>query len=194
PKLLGQYKDVGAMTCPNGVCPEYSESVLEGFAGENLSFKAVFMPNFLATQNPLRQWTVDGASVSESGTVLGGAIAFNALKTAPDIYNVGLEASVVQPTDIRQALRDVWGISPLDSPEIHFSSTIQVELKEPGFAQGKLQGSKKYLAAIASYIPASVIFSFRIVLSVILLLFTANILYALLPEQAALPKGYFRKS
>lgn len=195
-KLLGQYKEVSGKVCPGGSCPEYSETVFEAFAGETLSFKGVFMPNFLAqTSTPNdRQWTVDGATAVESGSVTGGAIAFAALKNPGEVYNVTLQALVVQSQGIRQALRDIWSISPLDSPEIRFSTSIQVELKEPGFAQGTLQGSKKYLAAIASYVPASVMFLLRIVLSVFLLLFTINILYALFPERAVFSREYFRRN
>lgn len=177
-KLLGQYQDISGQSCQGGICPEYSESVFEGFSGESLAFTGEFMPNFLASRST-RQWTIDGAVVTESG----GGIAFSALKLAPDVYNIGLSASVVQPTEIRRALSDIWGVSQLDSPEIHFSTAAQVELREPGFAQGTLQGSKKYLATIASYIPASVMFSFRIVLSIMLILFTAHVLFVLVPER-----------
>lgn len=185
PKFLGQYKDVegaGSSLCPNGLCNEFSESVLEGFSGENLTVHGEFIPNFLAAGST-RQWTIDGGIVSENvPPVTGGAITFTASKPASGIYNIALTASVVQSQAIRQALRDIWGISPLDSPEIHFATSAQVELQEPGFAQGKLEGSKKYLAAIASYIPESFMFSFRILLSVILMLFTAHFLFSLIPE------------
>ncbi len=195
-KLLGQYKDIGGAdptNCPQGVCPEYSDTVFQGYSGETFSFQSAFMPDFLKDAS-VRQWTVDGSIVAESGSVPGGAISFSALKTAPDVYNIALQASVSQPQETRKALSDIWSISQLDSPEIHFSATIQVELKESGFAQGTLPGMKKYLAAIASYIPASVMFSFRIVLAVILILFTANILFVLLPEQATLPGSFRRRN
>ncbi len=185
PKLLGQYKDVNDKACPNGMCPEYSQSVLEGFSEEDMAFQGIFMPNFLADR-ATRQWTVDGTPVEEVAGVPGGAIAFAALKAAPNVYNIALEASVVQSQGIRQALRDIWDISPLDSPEIHFSTGAQIELLEPGFAQGTLQGTKKYMAAIASYVPASLLFLLRIVLAVFLLLFTVNILHGLLPERIVL--------
>ncbi len=178
-KLLGQYQDISGQSCSGGICPEYSDTVFEGFAGESLAFTGEFMPNFLASR-ATRQWTVDGAYIAESGN----GIAFSALKTAPDVYNIGLSASVVQPVEIRRALSDIWGVSQLDSPEIHFATSAQVELREPGFAQGTLQGSKKYLAAIASYIPASVMFTFRIALSIMLILFTAHVLFVLLPDHS----------
>ncbi len=185
PKFLGQYKDVEAINtaaCVNGLCSDYSESILRAFAGENLSFKGSFMPNFLAAQSE-RQWTVDGLETSE----VAGKITFKALKDPLGVYNITLVASMVQSQDIRRAMRDIWHISPLDSPEIHFSTTAQIELEEAGFTQGPLKGSQKYLAAIASYVPASVMFSLRIFLSVALLLFTASFLYALIPEHNGSP-------
>lgn len=185
PKLVGQYKDVdgaASQACPNGYCSEYSDTIFEGFSGETLAFQASFLPNFLADR-AVRQWTVDGVAITEGN---GMSITFDALKEAPDVYNVGLAAFVMQPQEIRQALRDIWNISPLDSPEIHFSAADQVELKEPGFAQGTLQGTKKYLATLASYIPTSVMFSFRILLSVILILFTTRLFLVLLPERVNL--------
>jgi len=165
---------------------EFSDSVFEGFTGESFSFQGNFTPGFLAGMSS-RQWTVDGVGADETG----GTITFPALKTVSDVYTIGLTTSVVQSQGIRQALRDIWNISPLDSPEIRFSTSAQVELMEPGFAQGPLQGSQKYLAAIVSYIPASVIFSFRVLLSVALMLFTASVLFALLPERA--PVSFLRR-
>ncbi len=196
PKFLGQYKDVegaASVACPNGLCNEFSESVLEGFSGEDITLHGVFVPNFLAAGST-RQWSVDGTIVNEvAPPVVGGEITFKAIKSVPGVYNIALTASVVQSQEIRQALRDIWGISPLDSPEIHFSTGAQVELQEPGFSQGKLEGSKKYLAAIASYIPASVMFSFRILLSIVLMLFTAHFLFTLLPEGIGSPRSEPRK-
>ncbi|MBP9727919.1 MAG: hypothetical protein KBD27_00915 [Candidatus Moranbacteria bacterium] len=189
PKLIGQYKDVdgaASTACPSGACNEYSDSVLEGFATENLKFQSDFIPDFLASRAE-RQWTVDGVSIEDTATLdVDGntvyTINFDALKNSADVYNIALVASVTQPQDIRRALRDIWGVSPLESTELRFSAGVQVQLKEPGFAQGTLQGTKKYLAALSSYVPASLMFLLRIVLSVMLILLTTRFLLALLPE------------
>lgn len=189
PKLIGQYKDVdgaASLACPGGACNEYSDTVLEGFAGETLKFRSNFTPDFLASRAN-RQWTIDGilmedtASLDAQGNTVY-SVSFDALKASPDVYNIALVASVTQPQDMRRALRDIWGISPLESTELRFSASTQIQLKEPGFAQGTLQGTKKYLAALSSYVPASMMFVFRIVLSVMLILFTTRFLMALLPE------------
>jgi len=189
PKLVGQYKDVdgtASIACPSGFCNDYSNSVFEGFATQALSFKSAFIPNFLAPR-ALRQWTVDGVLIDDVPSVNAQGvteytITFDALKAAPDVYNITLSASISQSPELRRALRDIWNISPLESTETRFSASSQVQLKEPGFAQGTLQGTKKYLAALSSYIPSSVMFSFRIFLSVLLILFTARFFLTLLPE------------
>lgn len=189
PKLIGQYKDIdgaASLACPGGACNEYSDTVLEGFATETLKFKSNFIPDFLASRAE-RQWTVDGILTEDTAGLdaLGNTvytISFVALKASPDVYNINLTASVTQPQDMRRALRDIWNVSPLESTELRFTATSQIQLKEPGFAQGTLQGTKKYLAALSSYVPASVMFLFRIILSVILILFTTRFLMALLPE------------
>lgn len=188
PKLVGQYKDVNgasSVACPSGLCNEYSDSVLEAFSTETLKLKSDFIPDFLGARAE-RQWTIDGVLVEDTASIDAAGrtvftISFEALKNPSDVYNVSLVASVVQPQEMRRALRDIWSVSPLESTELRFSVTTQVQLKEPGFAQGTLQGTRKYLAALSSYIPASVMFSFRIILSVMLILFTTRFLFALLP-------------
>ncbi len=193
PKLVGQYKDVdgaASLACSGGFCSAYSDSVFEGFSGEDFSFRAAYLPNFLALGAPPRQWTVDNILINEAFPM---GITFSALKSPPDVYNIALATSITQSQDVRRALRDIWNISPLESTEIHFSASIQVELKESGFAQGTLQGTKKYLAAISSYIPTSLMFSFRVLLSAILVLFTARFVLTLLPEQAIFSSSGKRK-
>ncbi|MFZ2299640.1 MAG: hypothetical protein WAW00_00720 [Candidatus Moraniibacteriota bacterium] len=182
PKFLGQYKDItGAAVeaCPDGLCNDYSTSIFQAFSGDKLGFRAKFIPSFLGSI-AVKEWTVDGEAVVEDPV---GEIHFTASKPASGIYNIGLLAQAVAPDDIRRALSDIWNISPFDSPEINFSTTAQVELQEPGITGGPLQGPRKYFAAIASYIPGSVIFTFRIFLSAALALFALNFLYATLQDR-----------
>ncbi len=181
PKFLGQYTDVtgSATDCIGGVCNNFSDIVFQAFSDDTVGFKAVFLPSFVGSAAE-RQWSIDGENVDESGV---GEISFIASKPALDMYNIKLEAVVVQSEATRRALLDVWGISQLDSPEIRLSSSNQLELQEPGFTKGPLQGPRKYLAAIASYIPTSIMFSFRILLSVALILFTTGFLFSLIPER-----------
>lgn len=181
PKLLGQYKDITgkATQCPGGLCNDYSTIIFQTFPASRVGLKAAFIPSFLRDISK-REWRVDGEIVEETSP---GEIYFTADKLAGEIYNVDLAAQVAQSNDIRRALLDIWNVSPFDSTEINFASAIQVELKESGIVQGPFQNERKYLAALVSYIPSSVLFTFRIVLSGMLLLFAASFLNALLEDR-----------
>lgn len=180
PKLLGQYKDIsGATNCPGGLCNDYSTVIFQAFSGSELGFKATFIPSFLRDIS-IREWKVDGEVVEETAP---GEIHFTAAKMPWEIYNVDLFAQTTQPDDVRRALLDIWNVSPFDSTEINFATAIQTELKEPGIVMGPFQNERKYLAALVSYIPASLLFTFRILLSAMLLLFAASFLNALLQDR-----------
>lgn len=185
PRLLGQYKDITksatSSDCSNGLCNDYSTSMFEAFSGATLGFSAEFIPGFLK-DTAMKEWSVDGVVTAES---VSGEISFEATKPTGGIYNIGLIAQVKQSDEVRRALLDIWGISPFDSPEINFSVTSQVQLQEPGLVDGSLVGPRKYLAAIVSYVPAPVMFTFRIFLSAVLVLFSASFLYALLEDRRA---------
>jgi len=194
PKLLGQYRDITGKVaaCPGGLCNDYSTSMFEAFPDSTLGFRATFIPGFLGNISQ-REWMVDGEAVVESGS---REISFTAGKPVGGIYNIALAAEVRQSDETRRALLDIWGISPFDSPEINFSATNQVQLQEPGLVQGPESGPRRYLAAIVSYIPASVMFTFRIFLSAVLALFALGLLYTFLEEQRvrAFVESFSRKN
>ena len=190
PKFLGQYRDItDASNCSGGLCDDYSTTIFQAFSGSGVRFKADFLPGFLGATAE-RQWNIDGFDVPENAP---GEIAFQATKEAPSVYNVSLNALVVQSPETRRALLDIWNISPLDSPEIHFSSTNQVELQDPEFVKGPSTGTGKFLAAIAGYVPSSLLFAFRMLLSGFLILFTTGFIMALIPEQRTARASSFRR-
>jgi hypothetical protein len=183
PKLLGQYKDITskATQCPGGLCNDYSTIISQTFPGSRVGLKAVFIPSFLKDISE-REWRVDGEVVEETNP---GEIYFTADKLAGEIYNVDLAAQVIQSNDIRRALLDIWNVSPFDSAEINFDVSNQIELKEQTIVQGPFPSERKYLAALISYVPASFLFTFRIVLSGMLLLFAASFLHKLLQDRTS---------
>ncbi len=184
PKLLGQYRDLtgSASGCPNGLCNDYSDTIFRGSSGGTFPLRADFLPEFLGS-SPLitREWVVDGEIVAESAP---GEINFIAAKTPPGIYNVSVSALSVQPDDIRRALMDIWDISSLESPEMRFAGTIQIEVEDPNIIVENAPIQKKIFAAIASAVPASVIFAFRVLLFAALILFTTGFLFAIIPERS----------
>lgn len=181
-KYLGQYRDITgqAENCPGGLCNDYSESMFEGFSGSTLAFRAEFVPGFLGGSSSVREWRVDGELISESAV---GEITFPANKLAPGVYTINLIAEVLPSNDIRRALLDIWGVSPFQSTEVTLATTAQVVLQEPGIASGPFQGERKYLAALIAYIPASILFTVRILLSAFLILFVTHFLLSLLQER-----------
>lgn len=187
PKLLGQYSDIsGATGCTSGICDDYSRTIFQAYSGEGVMFKAEFLPSFLGTVAE-RQWTIDGTSVAESAP---GEMGFLAAKPAGSVFNISLKALVSQPVDTRRALIDIWGVSQLDSPEIRFTTTDQLEVLDPTPLAGGAGGTRAFFAAVASYIPASVLFMFRILLSGVLILFTTSFLFALIPERVVERKHF----
>lgn len=187
PKLLGQYTDLsGATGCTSGICDDYSRAIFQTYSGDGVVFKADFLPGFLSTIAE-RQWTIDDENIAESAP---GEVSFSAAKTAGSVFNISLKALVSQPVNTRRALIDVWGIPQLDSPEIRFSAANQLEVLDPTPLAGGTKGTKAFFAAAASYIPASVLFMFRILLSGALILFTTSFLFMLIPESVVERKTF----
>lgn len=180
PKFLGQYRDItGTATgCPNGLCDDFSKTVLQTYSGNDVTLEAKFIPSFLASVAE-REWYVDDILVGESAP---NQIMFTASGVVNSINRVQLVARVTQSDGIRRALYDIWGISPLSSPEIVFTRETQLEI-EDGQLIGQAKGPLKYFAAIVNYIPASAVFAFRVLLSSALILFATAFVMGTLPQE-----------
>lgn len=181
-KYLGKYRDFAGSTasyCKDGYCDDLSESIYQSYFGTSVRLRGKMIPNFLSSANVQKEWLLDGVS---SGSDIS-LPPFDITKESPGTYTVNLLAQYVQSDDIRRALLDIWGVSSFESPEINFFSSIQLEVEAPLLTDGPLVGPRKYYAAIASYIPASLLFTFRISISVILILFVLSIIHSLLEER-----------
>ncbi len=175
PKFLGQYKDASGNSYD-----DLSLNIFQAFSGDKLRLKTVFIPSFLRT-TATAEWRVDGETVVENAD---GEIELPIGKAVGDIYNVSYGASVIQPPAIRKALQQFWNISVFDSGESLFSKSIQVEVmgsEDSPETVGLLPGSKKF-AAIASYIPASVLFTVKAFFSMALILLLSGFMMSLVPE------------
>lgn len=180
PKLLGQYTDTNG-----GTYNDYSKTTLQAFSGSTVNMQALFTPDFLGNNIPPqveRAWSVDGQVVGDGAS---NAIAFDALKPPESVYNVSLSAVYRPNTLTRKAMQDIWDVSNLDSTEVFFSSETQLEHPE---AEAVTQtGTNKYLALLSSYLPAPLLFSIRIFLSVGLIIFVTGFLFALIPNVPGRP-------
>lgn len=188
-KLLGYYKDVlgtATVNCPEGLCPDYSEVSMQAFSGGTAALQAEYVPSFLAAYPGLvKEWTVDGTVVAESTP---NEISFPLEKLTGGIYTVSFRAALSQSDQVRRALYDIWNISPLDSTEIRFDGESQIEVQEPILAQGNQKGLQKYYAFVSQYVPEAVLFTFRMFLTVALLLFGVSLIGALVPGRRSLEK------
>ncbi len=175
PKVLGRYNDP-----TGGSHIDYSKTTLQAFPGSQVKLQASFTPDFLGKYAPPqieRAWTVDGQVVGDGSSNL---VTFSTLKPAESIYNIGLDVVYRPRVAIRQALQDIWQISSLDSTEQYFSTATQLE--HPSEAEIAQTGANRYLALLSSYLPASLLFSIRILLSIGLILFVTGFLFALIPN------------
>ncbi len=174
PKLLGQYKDVSGH-----LYNDLSLNIFQTFNGEQLRLKALFIPSFL--RNGVEgAWDIDGEMMAENAD---GEIELPITKGVGDIYNVSYHASVIQSSGVRKALQRFWNISTFDSGEVLFSKSIQVEVLGSDGTEtvGSLPGSKKF-AALASYIPATVLFAVKAFFAMALILLVSGFMMALVPE------------
>lgn len=183
PKFLGQYKDITGKVanCTNGLCDDFSKNILQTLSGNNVQLQAKFIPSFLGSLAE-REWYVNDQLTGESAV---DTINFDVLGEAGTVTQVQIFARIIQSDELRRALYDIWNISPLESPEITFSKEVKMEVQDPSLT-AQQKGVLKYFAAIVSYMPASVVFAFRIVLSAALILFATAFLMGALPQEPAL--------
>lgn len=182
PKFLGEYIDVrgSASDCPEGLCGNYSNSVLQGYVGTQLKVKPLFIPSFLQNTSQL-EWEVNGQKVTPNNDNELTIDASNA--TVNQIVNVTVRGLTVEPNEVRRALIDTWGISQLDSAEQRFDKSIQIEMVNKEGQQTAFSGIQKYLGAIGTYLPSTVLFAIRMALSGALLVFVIGFLFVLIPEE-----------
>lgn len=180
PKYLGDYTALDGATFA-----DYSGSTFERYDTGNIKLKAKFIPSFVGTLSS-RTWSVDGEPVTESAP-FEIDYAPTVTKTSGDLYNISFSASIIQPEEKRLALRDIWGIEAVASGEALVSKSVQAEVLEPDTVMAS--GPKKFFAAVSSYLPASVLFSFKLIATMALLLFTVGFVFSLAPEAApAMPR------
>lgn len=192
PIYLGEYQSLDGKTSYS----DFSKNNFEVASGNPLSFKLEFTPTFLGI-NSSRTWTVDGVVVPENpvgpGTdgLFGTTDDVYSISYAPPVpkavgesYSVKANVSVTQPPAKRLALETIWGIAGLQSQEVKFSASVQATVVEPDDIAAA-SGPKKFFAAVSQYLPSSIAFAFRLMLTIALLIFTMGFVFALVPETNA---------
>jgi len=192
PRYLGTRTDIDG-----GSFDEYSDLVFETRGTENLPMKVKFIPGparymsaafgsdgIFGTADDLsrRVWMVDGVVIDETAP---GSLLIDYAPLVPkapgESYNISFQAALLQSDEKRQALRDIWGIDTFGSSEIRISGGVQVKVV-PSEDIAKA-GPKTFFAAISTYLPSSILFAFKITVSMALLLFTVGFVFALIPAE-----------
>lgn len=175
PKYLGDYAALDGATFA-----DYSENTFETYGAGNIKLRARFFPAFVGSLSS-RSWAIDGEPVTES-VPFGIDYAPVSVKAPGELYNVSFSSALVQPEEKRFALRDIWGIEALASSEDLLAESMQIEMVE--METLATAGPKKFFAAVSTYLPASVLFSFKLMATMALLLFTVGFVFSLVPEAA----------
>lgn len=175
PKYLGQYMDASGNATDN-----YSQSIFETFSGGSFDLKGLFYPNSLKSGANV-SWLIDGVLVTPSDT---GVVTVTTTQTPGAVYGISLRGVYTPSPIIKKALFDIWGISTAAIVETNLSRDIQVEALQStdGIALGPLNNSKKFFASIISYVPVSVIFFFRLMVTVGLILIVLGVTFSFVPE------------
>lgn len=176
PKLLGHYVEADGSIVNN-----YSQDIFEAPSGESFALKGLFYPGSLK-DSATASWSVDGSltAINDNGT-----ITIAASQTPGSVHTVSLRGAYIPSPKIKKALSDIWGISVADVTETTLSSDVQVEViaHADGLASGPLNSSKKFFASIISYVPSSVLFLFRLVATMGLILLVLGIIFSFVPER-----------
>lgn len=176
PRLLGQYIDINGKTSD-----DYSRDIFEAFSGTPFSLQGLFYPNSLKNGANV-SWSVDGVTSTPDSA---GIMTIDASQPQGAIYTAALNGIYVPSPQVKKAISSIWGITIADVSETTLTKTIQIEMVQSidGLAMGPLGGTTKFFASIISYVPTSVIFLFRLLLTVGLILAVLAITFAFVPER-----------
>lgn len=183
PKYLGTYQDLdGLCSSDPSICADYSDSLFETTSGAEIILSAEFHPNWLKNYiggQTQTEWIVDGVQQNKNSEIT----TFTAGELPGSINNVNLNTTYTQPAAVRKALRDIWDISPFDTPEIYMSESVQVEVIESsGDDIAILEHPGKFIAGLLSYFPSQLMFLLRIMLTVLVILLTTGVIFSFIPD------------
>ena len=166
-KDLGSYKDLDG-----GGASASSTNVFEGSGA--MGVNAVFHPSFIEDKSTVN-WMVDG---EDAGT--GNSVTVSGAKEPGEAYNVYASAVYNQDDEndeIRKALKKFWKITQTDSIEKLMTRSVQLEVSTGAVASGP-DTPKAIMASLIHNLPTQVMFLFRILLTILVIVFTLNLVFS----------------
>jgi hypothetical protein len=175
-KVNGYYQNLDGTEATDS-----SDTELETTTGATVTLEPLF--NVADLQGALQMhWLVDGQPVTDPDLTTG-QISFTADKLAGENYSVSIQGLYTQPTEIRKALYDIWGVSPTISTETTLEHTVQIAVFQNDNDTASITTHPfKYFGSLLAYIPASVLFAVRLAFSIALALFSLGFVLSFVPE------------
>ncbi len=185
PKYLGTYRDLDGLCGSDpstSVCADYSDSLFKTTSGATVSLSAEFHPQWLIGylgSQLQTEWIVDGVQQDENSETT----TFTAGNSG-SVNNISLNTNYAQSADTRKALRDIWNISPFDTPEKYMSASVQIEVitSDGGNETAILEHPGKFIAGLLSYFPSQLMFLLRILLTIFVILLTTRVVFSFIPD------------
>ena len=177
PILLGNYVDLDG-----NLWPDYSTDSFEAFPGSTIKLKATSNPASLITQ---ATWFVNGAAAvaNTDGTL---EISIPADMRLGETYTVGIGSLYAQVNPVKKLLNTKWDVPLTAFYEKQVGSSITIKmvdhLSSVPTSAAKIN-KQKVLASLFSELPAYVNFLFRIILTILLILFSTGMLFSVFPKQ-----------
>ncbi len=177
PVLLGNYIDLD-----NKQWPDYSTDSFEALPGTTVKLRVTANPVALMDK---AAWFVNGVAVTANtdGTL---EIPIPADALIGEAYTVGIGALYTQPNSVKKLLNARWDVPLTDFYEKQVGSSITIKIADhlSSTPAGTAKVNKqKVLASLFSELPTYVNFLFRIVLTILLILFSTGLLFSIFPKQ-----------
>ncbi|KKT93294.1 MAG: hypothetical protein UW95_C0024G0007 [Parcubacteria group bacterium GW2011_GWC1_45_14] len=175
PKQLGYYKNLDGT-----FSMDVSENLFQAVEGLQVRLNASFFPDFIANPETTQvTWMVNGESFSGTDKA-----SFTVTERPGRSYNVSINATYSQPISTRKALEKIWGVSQMQTAEENLEHAIQIEVIESEYDEtvALKNGTKKFLANIASNMPQQALFLLKIILTGAMLIGISGLVFSIAPS------------
>jgi hypothetical protein len=183
--LLGNYIGLDGQEYP-----DYSQTDYQAVPTTTINLQANRYPFSFPLDSTKTMWFVDG---EETG-ITGPNLSFRVDKPINNFYTVSFNTLYTQSLDKKRLMYTYWNVMPDQFYEIQISKSIDITMASglPGVVVTDAEKSpkNKFLAAIFSGAPLYISFLFRIVLTTLLLLFGAWIIFSMFPASVSNENEY----
>jgi hypothetical protein len=161
---------------------DYSRDMFEAFP-KTYRLSGQFFPQSLRSR-VTATWLVGGKPVAPDKDGFVTIDASN--KAVGSIDDIVLRGQFTPNPKVRKAMHDIWGVAIVAIAEIDMKHDIQVQIvpnESDDGATTAMGRSKKFFASLIAYVPTSVIFFFRLIVSMAMILIAIGVAFSFVPEK-----------